>query len=321
MKAIHASPVCCTVSQIDPSGAFRGEGGRSRCWQKLPRSWQRTSSKLSCTFGTKSKLAVARAEVSALSGAVRGKEFQLGEKALLWWMNDPKQCLQFISQCALSCPSADPGSVWGLRHNYTSTLRVLVLSTDLAVTHTDLWSLCISSCWLQFSAQQCRWREKWGTEESETTTWKKNGANTKCTQFSLVISVNHLPKCWGTSTVLSLALIVLWFADTEAPKRDTLYSLSMTFSQHTAMKCLRNSRRTPNEYVKKFPAILFIQCCHLRTILAILLRERTNPAPLNSLPFHPFGVPMATHPHPGGSDAWTVRVGQTEPTKKREPQT
>ncbi len=86
MIAVHAPPVRCAASQIDPSGTFTEEGdcltlteAASVLTENLPKS----SSKLSCTFGTKSELAVARAKVSALSGAARGKEFQLGGKELL----------------------------------------------------------------------------------------------------------------------------------------------------------------------------------------------------------------------------------------------
>lgn len=82
MIATHAPPVCCTAPHIDIS---REQGSCSLLLTEaasvLTENLLKSSSKLSCTFGTKSVLAVARAKVSALSGAARGKEFQLGEKS------------------------------------------------------------------------------------------------------------------------------------------------------------------------------------------------------------------------------------------------
>lgn len=82
MIAVHAPPVHCRASQIDPSGPSREEGGCSLLLTEaaslLTENLPKSSSKLSCTFGAKIELAVARAKVSALSGAARGKEFQLG---------------------------------------------------------------------------------------------------------------------------------------------------------------------------------------------------------------------------------------------------
>lgn len=144
------------------------------------------------------------------------------------------------------------------------------------------------------------------TVEMERKQWNKGWLDPSNEYKVLAISVNHLPKCWGTCTSLSSALIILlihWFS---GAKWDTLYSLSMTSSQHAALKCLRNLRLTPN--VKKFPVIVLIQCCYLRNNTCYYSAGKAQtPAPLNSLPFHPFGVPVATHPHPGGSGAWTVR--------------
>lgn len=46
----------------------------------LTKNLLKSSSKLSCAFGTNSELAAAQAKVAALSGAAKGKEFQLGKK-------------------------------------------------------------------------------------------------------------------------------------------------------------------------------------------------------------------------------------------------
>lgn len=46
----------------------------------LTKNLLKSSSKLSCAFGTNSELAAAQAKVAALSGAAREKEFQLGKK-------------------------------------------------------------------------------------------------------------------------------------------------------------------------------------------------------------------------------------------------
>ncbi len=74
------SSVRCTASQIDPSVSSRGEGG---CLPLLTEAASLLTENLEQTqlhFWNKSELAAARAEVSALSGAVSGKEFQLGER-------------------------------------------------------------------------------------------------------------------------------------------------------------------------------------------------------------------------------------------------
>lgn len=69
------------ASQIDPPG---DEGGRSLLTASCLRLDRKTLPKnLKHTFGTKSEVVVARAKVSALSGAARGEEFQPGEKELL----------------------------------------------------------------------------------------------------------------------------------------------------------------------------------------------------------------------------------------------
>lgn len=65
---------------------------------------EKSSSKLSCTFGTKSELAVAQAKVSALSGAARGKEFQLGEKSC----SDGWMILSSVCNSSPSVPSPVP---------------------------------------------------------------------------------------------------------------------------------------------------------------------------------------------------------------------
>lgn len=101
------------------------------------------------------------------------------------------------------------------------------------------------------------------------------------------------------------ALIILLIHWCSGAKRDTLYSLSMTSLQHTALKCLRNLRLTQNEYVKKFPVIVFIH--HLRNNTCYYSAGKHKPFTPQFPALSPFGVPMATHPHPGGSGAWTVR--------------
>lgn len=79
----------------------------------------------------------------------------------------------------------------------------------------------------------------------------------------------------------------------------------MTSSQHTALKRLRNLRLTQNEYVKKFPVIVLIR--HLRNNTCYYSAGKHKPFTPQFPVLSPFGVPMAIHPHPGGSGAWTVR--------------
>lgn len=76
-------PPACTASQIDSSGTSR-QGGclpLTGAALVLTENLLKSYSKLSCTFGTKSELALAQAKVSALSGAAKGKKFQLGKKS------------------------------------------------------------------------------------------------------------------------------------------------------------------------------------------------------------------------------------------------
>lgn len=121
----------------------------------LTKNLLKSSSKLSCAFGTNSELAAAQAKVAALSGAARGKEFQLGKKNPAALMDERSSAMFVIHlpACPLPSPSS-PGSVWGLHYNYTSPVKVLV------------W--CISGRyprWPQISAWQCRWRGNRGTKD------------------------------------------------------------------------------------------------------------------------------------------------------------
>lgn len=208
----------------------------------------------SCTFGTKSELAVAWAKVSALSGAARGKEFQLGEKSC----SDGWMILSSICNSSPSMPSPVPARIKECVRP-PSQLQIYSKSLpgwDFTVIHNDLWSLWQVSVLARLSVSHSRWRENRGNKgqlhhNSEEEERKKEG-NTNCTRFSLDISVNHLSECWGPSSVHSLALIVLLIYWYSGAKRDTLCCLSMTGWQHAALKCLWNFRQTPNEYVKKF---------------------------------------------------------------------
>lgn len=77
----------------------------------LTKNLLKSSSKLSCAFGTNSELAAAQAKVAALSGAAKGKEFQLGKKTAA--LMDERSTAMFVIHlpaCPLPSPSS-PGSV------------------------------------------------------------------------------------------------------------------------------------------------------------------------------------------------------------------
>lgn len=151
LSAIHFSKWSQTADDIHPRSTCLLLGlsdqsppnGRAAacCRQKLP--WFFFTKNLlkssSCTFGTKSELAVARAKVSALSGAARGKEFQLGEESC----SDGWMILSSVCNSSPSMPSPVPVRIKECVRP-PSQLQIYSKSIpgwDFIVIHNDLWSL------------------------------------------------------------------------------------------------------------------------------------------------------------------------------------
>lgn len=126
-------------------------------------------------------------------------------------------------------------------------------------------------------------------------------------KFSLDISVNHPRKCWDTCVTLSLPLIILLIYWYHGGKRATLYSHSMTSSQHKAPKWLKF--KTDIEWVCQEMSYHSLDAAQplKEQYEPLFCRKAQTLYPSILRPFTPLASLWLPNPHPGGSGAWKVR--------------